>query len=57
MVLPTDGEEFLKNLEIIDYMTFEKNLRGHFVLILQVLHRNNLVKAILGAFSYGQQEI
>ena len=57
MVLATDGEKFLKYLEIVNYVAKKEILWGLVVLSLQVLNRNNLVEGILGAASYSQQEV
>jgi hypothetical protein len=57
VVLATDGEKFLKYLEIVNYVAKKEILWGLVVLSLQVLNRNNLVEGILGAASYSQQEV
>jgi hypothetical protein len=57
VVLATNGEKFLNDLEIVYYVALKEIIRGLNVLTLQVLDRNNLVKAILGAASYRQQEV
>jgi hypothetical protein len=57
VVLATDGEKFINDLEIVYYVALKEIIRGLNVLSLQALDRNNLVKAILGAASYRQQEV